>query len=76
MAKETFIQKMEVLNETIGYQKQQQVDELAAKFQEAKTIVTFDYPGLTVAQFTKLRHELRKKDAKLLLLKQHLTSCF
>ena len=35
------------------------VDELTAKFKEAKTIVSFDYPGLTVENFMKLRRQLR-----------------
>ena len=37
----------------------EQVDELTAKFKEAKTIVSFDYPGLTVENFMKLRKQLR-----------------
>ena len=35
------------------------VEELTAKFKEAKTIVSFDYPGLTVENFMKLRKQLR-----------------
>jgi len=53
--------------------KQQQVEELAAKFQEAKTIVAFDYPGLTVAQFTQLRHELRKEGCEVAVIKNNIS---
>ena len=53
--------------------KQQQVEELTAKFQEAKTIVTFDYPGLTVAEFTKLRHELRKEGCEVEVIKNNIS---
>ena len=46
--------------------KQQLVEELAEKMQTAVSLVAFDYPGLTVAEFTELRIQLKQAgcDAK------------
>ena len=46
--------------------KQEAVDTLAEKMQTAVSVVAFDYPGLTVADFTELRIQLKKAgcDAK------------
>ena len=54
------------MNNAILERKKSQVDLLVGRIQEAKTIVAFDYPGLTVKDFTELRIELRKNgcDAK------------
>ena len=49
------------------------VEELAAKFREAKTIVTFDYPGLTVSQFTKLREALREAGCEVAVYKNNIS---
>ncbi|MGI6787500.1 MAG: 50S ribosomal protein L10 [Acholeplasmataceae bacterium] len=53
--------------------KKQQVQELANKFEEAKTIVAFDYPGLTVAQFTQLRVDLRKEGCEVAVIKNNIS---
>lgn len=42
--------------------KQEQVTELQTKFKDAQSIISFDYQGLTVDQFTELRQNLRKED--------------
>ncbi|CCV64853.1 50S ribosomal protein L10 [Alteracholeplasma palmae J233] len=36
------------------------VEQLTEKFNNAKTVVVFDYPGLTVSAFTQLRTQLRE----------------
>lgn len=48
------------MNNAILERKKSQVDLLVGRIQEAKTIVAFDYPGLSVKDFTELRIELRK----------------
>lgn len=53
--------------------KQQQVEELTQKFSEAKTIVTFDYPGLTVKQFTELRDKLRENGCECTVYKNNIS---
>lgn len=53
--------------------KQQAVEELTAKFSEAKTIVAFDYPGLTVDKFTQLRVELRKAGCEVAVTKNNIS---
>lgn len=40
--------------------KQQSVETLAEKLQTAVSVVAFDYPGLTVSDFTELRIQLKK----------------
>ena len=42
------------MNNAILERKKSQVDLLVGRIQEAKTIVAFDYPGLSVKDFTKL----------------------
>lgn len=49
------------------------VEELTAKFNEAKTIVAFDYPGLTVEQFTKLRVLLREAGCEVGVYKNNIS---
>lgn len=53
--------------------KQTAVTELAEKFSKAKTIVTFDYPGLTVAQVTELRKKLRENDCEMGVFKNNIS---
>lgn len=47
-------------NASIIAQKEQLVNELAEKLQKAQSVVIFDYRGLTVAEVTALRAEMRK----------------
>ncbi len=53
--------------------KQKQVDELAEKIQEAKTIVAFDDLGLTVQESTDLRVELHKENCVMGVYKNNIT---
>ena len=39
--------------------KQEAVETLSSKLKDAVSVVAFDYPGLTVAEFTELRTQLR-----------------
>lgn len=49
------------------------VEALAEKIKEAKTIVVFDYQGLTVDQFTKLRNELRNAGCDVTVFKNNIS---
>lgn len=53
--------------------KQHEVEALTEVFKNAKTIVAFDYPGLTVAQTTKLRRALLKADCEMKVYKNNIT---
>ncbi len=53
-------------------EKQQVVAELKEAFQNAKSVVLADNKGLTVAQVTKLRRELREANAELKVAKNTL----
>lgn len=52
--------------------KAQQVEEIAEKVKKAKTIVLVDYRGLTVAQDTEMRTEMRKAGVDYKVLKNRL----
>jgi len=47
-------------NASIIAQKEQLVSEIAEKLQKAQSVIVFDYRGLTVAEVTALRAEMRK----------------
>ena len=47
------------MNKEVLEAKKQQVEDIKAKIQSAKSIVIVDYMGLTVAQDTAFRKELR-----------------
>ena len=49
------------------------VEVLTEKLKSAKTVVAFDYPGLTVEQFTQLRSELRKAGAEVTVYKNNIS---
>lgn len=49
------------------------VEALAEKIKEAKTIVVFDYQGLTVDQFTELRNELRNAGCDVTVFKNNIS---
>jgi large subunit ribosomal protein L10 len=49
------------------------VEVLTEKLKSAKTVVAFDYPGLTVEQFTQLRSELRKAGAEVKVYKNNIS---
>lgn len=58
-------------NAKILEMKAAKVEEVAAKVSKAKSIVLFDYRGLTVAEDTALRAELRKENVEYVVLKNH-----
>jgi len=48
------------MQKAIIERKAESVRELTEKLGRATTVVAFDYPGLTVEAFTKLRNQLRE----------------
>ncbi len=56
-------------NARIIRQKAELVDTLADKFARAQSVVIFDYRGLTVAEVTALRAEMRKAGCEYVVLK-------
>ena len=54
-------------------QKKADVDALAKRMKEAKTIVAFDYIGLTVEQFTSLRRQLRDAGCEVQVIKNNIS---
>jgi len=60
------------MNKSIA-KKVQEVETLAAKFQESKTVVVFEYKSLTVAALTSLRIELHKQNIDLKVYKNNIT---
>ncbi len=53
--------------------KAESVRELSEKLGRATTVVVFDYPGLTVAQFTALRRQLREADCEVTVYKNNIS---
>lgn len=49
------------------------VDDLSIKLKDAKTIIAFDYAGLTVGQFTDLRNELRDAGCEVSVYKNNIS---
>lgn len=60
------------MNQQVLEAKKQQVEEIKAKIQSAKSIVLIDYMGLTVAQDTAFRKELRENGVDYGVLKNRL----
>lgn len=60
------------MNQEILAAKKQQVEEIKAKIQSAKSIVIVDYKGLTVAEDTAFRKELRENGVDYAVLKNRL----
>ena len=60
------------MNQQVLEAKKQQVEEIKAKIQSAKSIVLIDYMGLTVAQDTSFRKELRENGVDYGVLKNRL----
>ena len=56
-------------NASIIAQKEQLVNELADKLQRAQSVIVFDYRGLTVAEVTALRAEMRKAGNEYVVVK-------
>lgn len=53
--------------------KAEQVQELQEKLGRAATVVAFDYPGLTVEAFTKLRTQLREANCEVAVYKNNIS---
>lgn len=60
------------MNQQVFEAKKQQVDEIKTKIQNAKSLVIIDYMGLTVAQDTAFRKELRENGVDYAVLKNRL----
>ena len=60
------------MNQEVLAAKKQQVEEIKAKITSAKSIVLIDYMGLTVAQDTAFRKELRENGVDYAVLKNRL----
>ena len=60
------------VSELIKKQKEEQVNALAEKFSKAKGIVLVDYRGMTVAEDTALRNELRKENVEYKVIKNRI----
>ena len=60
-------------NEKIIAQKEQEVNELAAKIKEAKIVLLTDYRGITVDSVTGLRADLRKSSTEYKVIKNNIT---
>lgn len=60
-------------NAKILEQKQNVVNEIKEKFQNASSVVVFDYRGLTVSEVTELRRKLRESDSSFKVYKNTLT---
>ena len=54
-------------------QKKADVEALTKRMKEAKTIVAFDYIGLTVEQFTNLRRQLRDAGCEVQVIKNNIS---
>lgn len=61
MAKEIILKKQEAVNAAVE------------KFNKAKTIIAFDYQGLTVESFMKLRRNLLKSGCEICVLKNNIS---
>ncbi len=61
------------MQKAIIERKAEAVRELSEKLEKATTVVAFDYPGLTVEQFTKLRTELRKAGCEVTVYKNNIS---
>ena len=61
-------------NAAIVANKAQQVAEVVEKLQKAKSVVFFDYKGLTVAEVTAIRKEMREKGIEYAVLKNGIMS--
>ena len=68
------MERMEtVANAKIIEQKAGVVSEIKSKFENAKSVVVFDYRGLSVAEVTELRKKLKETDSDYKVYKNTLT---
>jgi large subunit ribosomal protein L10 len=61
------------MQKAILERKVEAVRELTEKLGRATTVVAFDYPGLTVEAFTKLRHQLREAGCDVTVYKNNIS---
>jgi large subunit ribosomal protein L10 len=61
------------MQKAIIERKAEAVRELSEKLGRATTVVAFDYPGLTVEQFTKLRGQLREAGCEVTVYKNNIS---
>ncbi|MFH0767579.1 MAG: 50S ribosomal protein L10 [Bacillota bacterium] len=61
------------MQKTVIELKAEAVRELSEKLGRATTVVAFDYPGLTVDQFTKLRSQLREANCEVTVYKNNIS---
>lgn len=61
------------MQKAIIERKETSVRELSEKLGRATTVVAFDYPGLTVAEFTKLRSQLREAGCDVTVYKNNIS---
>lgn len=61
------------MQKSVIERKAELVRELSEKLGRATTIVAFDYPGLTVAEFTKLRSQLREAGCEVTVFKNNIS---
>ena len=59
-------------SETILKQKEEEVKALAEKFKDAKLVLLTDYRGISVADDTALRTEVRKANAEYKIIKNNI----
>lgn len=55
-------------------QKQQKVTEIASLMKDSSAFVVFKYQGLTVANFQKIRREMRSNGCEILVIKNNISS--
>jgi len=60
------------MNQKFLEKKKESVLELSKKFKEAKTIVIFEYPGLTVGEISEVRRTLRKNNVEIKVYKNNI----
>ena len=60
------------MQKAVIQQKAEAVRHLSEKFGRAVTVVAFDYPGLTVEKFTKLRSQLREAGCEVTVYKNNI----
>ncbi len=53
--------------------KQELVSEVTTKIKDSKAVIAFDYQGLTVEKFMKLRNELRATGCEILVIKNNIS---
>lgn len=61
-------------NAKIIEQKAKKVEEIREKLNRAQSVIIFDYRGLTVAEVTELRNDMRKAGVEYVVLKNGLVS--